>query len=124
MHNHHLVIKPTQKNIFFYMVLMQTTYRLSISLSQMPPNQSLAGMLLLVRDINFVCYVFLFFFFGGGGVLNWGFGLVWQCQIMHVDHKRIAVIFAKATDFQLVFNFEQLRIVTMFGEHGIMAHIP
>ena len=124
MHNHHLVIKPTQKNIFFYMVLMQTTYRLSISLSQMPPNQSLAGMLLLVRDINFVCYVFLFFFFGGGGGLKWGFGLVWQCQIMHVDHKRIAVIFAKATDFQLVFNFEQLRIVTMFGEHGIMAHIP
>ena len=57
-------------------------------------------------------------------MLNWGFGLVWQCQIMHVDHKRIAVIFAKATDFQLVFNFEQLRIVTMFGEHGIMAHIP
>ena len=118
MHNHHLVIKPTQKNIFFYMVLMQTTYHLSISLSQMPPNQSLAGMLLLDHDINF--------FFGGGGVvLNWGFGLVGQWQIMHVgDYKRIAVIFVKATDFQLVFNFEQTRTVTMFGEHGIMAHIP
>ena len=104
------------------MVLMQTTYHLSISLSQMPPNQSLAGMLLLVRDINFVCYVF--FLVGGGAFLNWGFGLVWQCQIMHLDHKRIAVIFVKATDFQLVFNFEQTRTVTMFGEHGIMAHIP
>ena len=120
MHNHHLVIKPTQKNIFFYMVLMQTTYHLSISLSQMPPNQSLAGMLLLVHDINF------FLLLEGGGVfLNWGFGLVGQWQIMHVgDYKRIAVIFVKATDFQLVFNFEQTRTVTMFGEHGIMAHIP
>ena len=65
MHNHHLVIKPTQKNIFFYMVLMQTTYHLSISLSQMPPNQSLVGMLLLDHDINF--------FLGGGGVFKLGF---------------------------------------------------
>ena len=30
----------------------------------------------------------------------------------------------KTTDFQLVSNFEQTRTVTMFGEHGIMAHIP
>ena len=30
-------------------------------------------------------------------------------------------IFLKATDFQLVFNFEQMRKVTTFGEHGIMA---
>ena len=30
----------------------------------------------------------------------------------------------KTTDFQLVFNFEQTRTVTIFGEHGIMAHIP
>ena len=29
----------------------------------------------------------------------------------------------KLTDFQLVFNFEQTRKVTIFGEHGIMAHI-
>ena len=48
------------------MVLMQTTYHLSISLSQMPPNQSLAGMLLLDHDINF-------FFGGGGGVFKLGF---------------------------------------------------
>ena len=32
--------------------------------------------------------------------------------------------FVKTTDFQLVFNFEQTHIVTIFGEHGIMAHIP
>jgi len=30
----------------------------------------------------------------------------------------------KTTDFQLVFNFEQTRTVTIFEEHGIMAHIP
>ena len=30
----------------------------------------------------------------------------------------------KTTDFQLVFNFEPTRTVTIFGEHGVMAHIP
>ena len=29
----------------------------------------------------------------------------------------------KTTDFQLTFNFEQMGTVTIFGEHGIMAHI-
>ena len=33
-------------------------------------------------------------------------------------------LFVKATDFQLVFNFEQTCTITIFGEHGIMAHIP
>ena len=33
-------------------------------------------------------------------------------------------LFVKTTDFQVVFNFEQTRTVTIFGEHGIMAHIP
>ena len=33
-------------------------------------------------------------------------------------------LFVKTTDFQLVFNVEQTRTVTIFGEHGIMAHIP
>ena len=33
-------------------------------------------------------------------------------------------LFVKTTDFQLVFNFEQTRTVTIFGEHGIIAHIP
>ena len=31
-------------------------------------------------------------------------------------------LFVKTTDFQLVFNFEQTRTVTIFGERGIMAH--
>ena len=31
-------------------------------------------------------------------------------------------LFVKTTDFELVFNFEQMRTVTIFGEHGIMAH--
>ena len=30
----------------------------------------------------------------------------------------------KPTDFKLVFNFEQMRTVIIFGEHGTMAHIP
>ena len=33
-------------------------------------------------------------------------------------------LFVKTTDFQLVFNFEQMSTVTVFGEHGIKAHIP
>ena len=33
-------------------------------------------------------------------------------------------LFVKTTDSQLVFNFEQTRTVIIFGEHGIMAHIP
>ena len=69
--------------------------------------------------------IFFFFWRGGGLFLNWGFGLVGHWQIMHVGYyERIAVIFVKATDFQLVFNFEQTRTVNMFGEHGIIAHIP
>ena len=35
-----------------------------------------------------------------------------------------STLFVKATDFQLVFNFEQTPTVIIFGEHGIMAHIP
>ena len=33
-------------------------------------------------------------------------------------------LFAKTTDFQLVFNFEQMRTITILGEHVILAHIP
>ena len=33
-----------------------------------------------------------------------------------------ATLFVKTTDFQLAFNFEQTRTVTIFEEHGIMAH--
>ena len=32
-------------------------------------------------------------------------------------------LFVKTTDFQLVFNFEETRTVTRFGEHGIMVLI-
>ena len=34
------------------------------------------------------------------------------------------ILFVNTTDFQLVFNFEQTRTVTIFGEHGITVHIP
>ena len=30
----------------------------------------------------------------------------------------------KTTDFQHIFNFDQMYTVTIFGEHGIMTHIP
>ena len=30
----------------------------------------------------------------------------------------------KTTDFQHIFNFDQMHTVTIFGEHGIMTHIP
>ena len=33
-------------------------------------------------------------------------------------------LFVKTTDLQLIFDFEQVHTVTIFGEHGIMAHIP
>ena len=33
-------------------------------------------------------------------------------------------LFLKTTDFQLDFNFEQMRTVTIFGEKGIMGQIP
>ena len=33
-------------------------------------------------------------------------------------------LFVKTAVFQPVFNFEQTRTVTVFGEHDIMAHIP
>ena len=31
-------------------------------------------------------------------------------------------LYVKTTDFQLVFNFEKMHTVTVFGEHSIMAH--
>ena len=34
----------------------------------------------------------------------------------------LPILFVKTTDFRLVFNFEYTRTVTLFGEHGIMAH--
>ena len=32
-------------------------------------------------------------------------------------------LFVKTTDLQLIFDFEQVHTVTIFGEHGIMSHI-
>ena len=40
------------------------------------------------------------------------------------EYREFFPTFVKTTDFQLVFNFEQTRTVTIFGEHGVMAHIP
>ena len=36
----------------------------------------------------------------------------------------LPTLFVKTSDFQLVFNFEHTRTITIFGEHGIMAHTP
>ena len=49
-----------------------------------------------------------------------------NCSIKNVQNMEnfFLTIFVKITDFQLVFNFEQTRTVTIFGEHGIMAHTP
>ena len=33
-------------------------------------------------------------------------------------------LFVKTTDFQVAFNFEQMRTVNIFGQYGIMTHIP
>ena len=35
-----------------------------------------------------------------------------------------STLFVKTTDFRLISNFALTRTVTIFGEHGIMAHIP
>ena len=34
----------------------------------------------------------------------------------------LPTLLGKTTDFQLVYNFEQTSAVTIFGEHGMMAH--
>ena len=38
--------------------------------------------------------------------------------------KFFPTLFVKTTDFQLVFNFEQTRTNTIFGDNGVIAHIP
>ena len=47
--------------------------------------------------------------------------ILYICGYIRNAHK--TSLFVKTTDFQLVFNFEQMRTVTIFGEHGVMAHI-
>ena len=42
----------------------------------------------------------------------------------HTKYRKfLQTLFVETSDFQLVFNFEQTRTVTIFGEHGTMAHI-
>ena len=50
--------------------------------------------------------------------------LVGYNNLMSMQHAFFPTLFVKTTDFQLVFNFEQTPTVIIFGEHGIMAHIP
>ena len=38
--------------------------------------------------------------------------------------KFFPTLFVKTTDFQLVFKFEQTRTNTIFGDNGVIAHIP
>ena len=50
-----------------------------------------------------------------------------NCFIKTARHKisrNVPDFICETGDFQLVFNFEQTRSATVFGEHGIMAHIP
>ena len=35
----------------------------------------------------------------------------------------LPTLFLKTPDLQLVFNFEQMRTVTIFGQYGLMSHI-
>jgi len=51
-------------------------------------------------------------------------GIIVLLQTPSKYRELFPTLFVKTTDFRLVFNFEQRRTVTVFGEHGIMAHIP
>ena len=51
----------------------------------------------------------------------------WNNRFIKKAHKYrefFLTLVVKTTDFQLVFNLEQTRTVTVFGEHGIIAHMP
>ena len=51
-------------------------------------------------------------------------GMIVSLKTSTKNREFFATLFVKTTDFQLVFNFEQMRTVTIFGEHSIVAHIP
>ena len=51
-------------------------------------------------------------------------GIIIVLLMTPTKYQEFSTLFVKTTDFQFVFNFEQTRTVTIFGEHGIMAHIP
>ena len=49
----------------------------------------------------------------------------WNNCFIKNAHKisgNLPTLFVKTTNFQLVFNFEQTRTVTIFGEHGIISY--
>ena len=48
----------------------------------------------------------------------------WNNCFIKTRTKYREFLFVKTTVFQPVFNFEQTCTVTIFGDHGIMAHIP
>ena len=51
-------------------------------------------------------------------------GIIVLLKILPKYREFFPTLFVKTTDFKLVFNFGQTSTVTIFGEHGIMAHIP
>ena len=51
-------------------------------------------------------------------------GMIVSLKTSTKNREFFATLFVKTTNFQLVFNFEQMRTVTIFGEHRIRAHIP
>ena len=50
-------------------------------------------------------------------------GIIVSLKTPRKDREFFPTLFVNTTDFQLVFNFEQTRTVTIFGETGITAHI-
>ena len=51
-------------------------------------------------------------------------GIIVLLKNTHKISRVLPTLFFKTIAFQLVFNLEKTRTVTIFGDHGIMAHIP
>ena len=51
-------------------------------------------------------------------------GIIVSLKMPTKYRKFYPTLFVKTTAFQLIFNFQQARTVIVFGQHGIMAHIP
>ena len=50
-------------------------------------------------------------------------GIIVSLKTPRKDREFFPTLFVNTIDFQLAFNFEQTSTVTIFGEHGIVAHI-
>ena len=50
-------------------------------------------------------------------------GIIVSLKTSTKNREFFPTLFVKATDFQLVFNFEQMHTATIFGELGIIVHI-